>query len=88
LHLKDGKCSHHFYRNERKRKWVVRIISVYPIYFGTGKIIRKPAVINDTIEIREMLTMTILLNHDVNEEIPMAQFISNLLDNIEKRIEL
>lgn len=63
-------------------------ISVHPICFGIGKIIKKPVLINDTIEIRELLTMTILLDHDVIDGVPMARFISDLVDNIEKGPEL
>lgn len=59
-------------------------ISVHPICFGIGKITKKPVVVDDKIEIRAMLNMTILLDHDVVDGVPMARFISDLTDNIEK----
>ena len=63
-------------------------ISVHPICFGIGKITPKPIVVNDKIEIREMLNITVLLDHDVVDGAQMARFISKLSDNIEKGIEL
>lgn len=63
-------------------------ISVHPVCFGIGKITKKPVVVNDKIEIREMLNMTVLLDHDVVDGGEMARFISKLSDNIEKGKEL
>jgi pyruvate/2-oxoglutarate dehydrogenase complex dihydrolipoamide acyltransferase (E2) component len=57
--------------------------SVHPICFGMSSIIKKPVVIDDAIVIREMLNMTILLDHDVIDGAPMARFISDLVKNIE-----
>ena len=63
-------------------------ISVHPICFGVSSIIKKPSVINDIIEIREMLNMSILLDHDVIDGAPMARFISDLSKNIEKGLNI
>ena len=57
--------------------------SVHPISFGVGSIIKKPRVIKDHIEVREILNMTILIDHDVIDGAPMARFISKLSKNIE-----
>ena len=62
--------------------------SVHPVCFGIGSIIKKPAVIDNKVEIREMLNMTILLDHDVIDGAPMARFISDLSKNIENGIKL
>jgi len=59
-------------------------ISVHPICFGISNIAKKPIVIDDKIQIREILNMTILLDHDVIDGSPMARFISDLSSNIEK----
>ncbi|MFC4874461.1 2-oxo acid dehydrogenase subunit E2 [Negadavirga shengliensis] len=59
-------------------------ISVHPICFGIGRISKKPIVVNDKIEIREMLKMTVLLDHDVVDGGQMIRFISSLTGNIEK----
>lgn len=63
-------------------------ISVHAICFGIGKITPKPIVVNGKIEIREMLNITVLLDHDVVDGAQMARFISSLSDNIEKGKEL
>ena len=57
------------------------------ICFGIGKITKKPIVVNDRIEIREILNMTVLIDHDVIDGAQMARFISKLSDNIEKGLE-
>jgi hypothetical protein len=57
--------------------------SIHPVCFGTGAIVKKPKVVNDTVEIREILNMTILLDHDVIDGAPMARFISELSKNVE-----
>lgn len=63
-------------------------ISVHPICFGIGKIAKKPCVLDDKIEIREILNISVLMDHDVIDGAQMARFISKLADNIEKGIEL
>lgn len=63
-------------------------ISVHPVCFGIGDIVKKPVVINDSIEIREILNMTILLDHDVADGMEMARFIKQLKNNIEQGVDL
>ncbi len=63
-------------------------ISVHPVCFGIGKVSKQPVVINDVIEIREVLKMTVLLDHDVIDGAEMARFISKLTANIEKGSQL
>jgi pyruvate/2-oxoglutarate dehydrogenase complex dihydrolipoamide acyltransferase (E2) component len=63
-------------------------ISVHPICFGIGKVSKKPVVVNDVIEIREILNLTVLLDHDVFDGGQMARFISKLSENVEKGVEL
>ncbi len=62
-------------------------ISVHPICFGISTINKKPVVVNDQIAIREMLNMTVLIDHDVIDGAAMARFIHHLSVNIEKGIE-
>ena len=63
-------------------------ISVHPVCFGIGNIIKKPVVLDDQIVIREMLNMTVLLDHDVADGAQMARFISDLTKNIENSNDL
>jgi pyruvate/2-oxoglutarate dehydrogenase complex dihydrolipoamide acyltransferase (E2) component len=58
-------------------------ISVHPLCFGTGSVTRKPVAIGDNVEIREILNMTILVDHDVIDGAPMVRFINELSANIE-----
>lgn len=62
--------------------------SVHPICFGISSVMKKPVVIDDKIEIREMLNITVLIDHDVIDGAAMARFISDLSDNIENGIAL
>lgn len=67
--------------------WFVPV-SVHPVCFGIGKIIKKPVFRNDKIEAREILNMTILVDHDVVDGAPMARFVNDLAENIEKGLGL
>jgi len=58
--------------------------SIHPLAFGVGSIMKKPAVHDNKIEIREILNMTVLIDHDVMDGAPMARFIAQLSHNIEK----
>lgn len=62
--------------------------SIHPICFGTGAIIKKPKIVNDSVEIREILNMTVLLDHDVVDGAPMARFINTLSKNVENAFGL
>lgn len=62
--------------------------SVHPISLGVGSIIKKPVVINDEIKAREILHMTILMDHDVIDGAPMVRFIKDLTSYIEGGDEL
>ncbi|MFN4152379.1 MAG: 2-oxo acid dehydrogenase subunit E2, partial [Candidatus Sericytochromatia bacterium] len=57
-------------------------ISIHPICFGLGNITKKTKVIDNKIEIREILHMTILLDHDVVDGVQMSKFIQKLTKNI------
>lgn len=62
--------------------------SIHPISFGIGSVLKKPAVVEDEIKIREVLNMTILIDHDVIDGAPMVRFLKELTKNIETGIEL
>lgn len=57
--------------------------SFFPVCFALGSITKKPGVVNDRIEIREYLGMTILCDHDVVDGAPAARFLSRLTEVIE-----
>lgn len=62
--------------------WVIPV-SIHPVCFALGSIVKKPGVFEGEITIREYLYMTVLLNHDVIDGAPAARFISRLSGLIE-----
>jgi pyruvate/2-oxoglutarate dehydrogenase complex dihydrolipoamide acyltransferase (E2) component len=57
--------------------------SVHPISFGVGSVLKKAVVIENEIKIREILNMTILVDHDVIDGAPMVRFLNDLTKSIE-----
>lgn len=57
--------------------------SIHPVSFGIGSVLKKPVVIKDEIKIRDILNMTILLDHDSIDGAPMVRFIKDLTEYIE-----
>jgi len=57
--------------------------TVHPISFGVGSVLRKPAVVNNEVKVREILNVTILIDHDVIDGAPMVRFINDLTRHIE-----
>lgn len=57
--------------------------SVHPISFGIGSVLKKPVAIEDEIKIREILNMTILVDHDVIDGAPMVRLLNDLTKSIE-----
>lgn len=54
-----------------------------PVAFAIGGITKKPGVINSEIRIREYLSMTVSLNHDLVDGAPAARFVNRLTQIIE-----
>jgi pyruvate/2-oxoglutarate dehydrogenase complex dihydrolipoamide acyltransferase (E2) component len=63
-------------------------ITVHPLCFGAGSIVKKPLVIHERIEIREVLHLTVLMDHDVIDGGEMARFISRLTERLEGPVSL
>lgn len=62
--------------------------SVHPISFGVGSILKKPVVIENEVKIREILNMTILVDHDVIDGAPMVRFLDDLTNYFETGKEI
>ncbi len=58
--------------------------SIHPVSFGIGSVIKKPVVVKDEIKIREILNMTILMDHDVIDGAPMVRFVGELRRGMEE----
>jgi pyruvate/2-oxoglutarate dehydrogenase complex dihydrolipoamide acyltransferase (E2) component len=54
-----------------------------PLAFAIGSIVKKPGVINSAIQIREYLSLTICINHDLVDGAPAARFVTRLKQRIE-----
>ena len=57
--------------------------SVHPISFGIGSVLKKPVVVDNKVRIREILNMTILIDHDVIDGGEMVRFLQDLTKYIE-----
>ncbi|MBN2090692.1 2-oxo acid dehydrogenase subunit E2 [candidate division KSB1 bacterium] len=55
----------------------------HPISFALGSIIRKPWVVRDEVQSREILSMTIFFDHDIIDGAPAARFTNTLKKYIE-----
>ncbi|MCU0377194.1 MAG: 2-oxo acid dehydrogenase subunit E2 [Bacteroidales bacterium] len=62
--------------------------SVHPISFGVGSVLKKPVVVDNEVRIREILNMTILVDHDVIDGAPMVRFLDDLTNFIETGKEI
>jgi len=57
--------------------------SIHPVSFGVGSVLKKPVVVENEIKIRDILNMTILIDHDVIDGAPMVRFLNDLTKAIE-----
>jgi pyruvate/2-oxoglutarate dehydrogenase complex dihydrolipoamide acyltransferase (E2) component len=67
--------------------WVIPV-SLHPICFALGSVVKKPGVCKGAIVIREYLYMTILIDHDVMDGAPAARFVARLTDLIENAYDI
>ena len=59
------------------------IHSTYPMSIAVGSIVKKPWNVNGQIVLRDILHLTILLDHDVIDGAPAARFLHELTKKIE-----
>jgi pyruvate/2-oxoglutarate dehydrogenase complex dihydrolipoamide acyltransferase (E2) component len=55
----------------------------YPLVFAIGGIAEKPGVIDGRIEVRDFLSITVLVDHDTVDGAPAARFISRFAELVE-----
>jgi pyruvate/2-oxoglutarate dehydrogenase complex dihydrolipoamide acyltransferase (E2) component len=63
-------------------------ISIPAVLIVVGGIKKKPGVVEDTIKIREYLSITITADHDIVDGAPLARFVATLTDLIENKFGL
>ena len=56
--------------------------SVHPLSIGIGSVLKKPLVVDNEVRIREILNMTLLIDHDVIDGGDMVRFLQDLTNNI------
>ncbi len=54
-----------------------------PLQFGLGSVIQKPWVVEKTIEIREILNIAFVFDHDIVDGAPVVKFLTRLIDLIQ-----
>ena len=57
--------------------------SIHPVSFTLGSIVKKPCAIENSVQIRDLLAMTVLIDHDTVDGVPAARFITDLKQLIE-----
>ncbi len=57
-----------------------------PLAFALGSLTQKPGVVGTEIQIREFLSMTITINHDLVDGAPAARFVNRLKQRIEGKV--
>lgn len=58
--------------------------SMHNLCFALGSIVKKPRVIENDIQVRNVLNLTILFDHDVVDGVPAARFAAKRVERIEE----
>lgn len=58
-------------------------MSIHPLCFSVGSIVKKPGVVDDKIEIREYLYITALADHDIIDGAPAVRALTKLTRLVE-----
>jgi pyruvate/2-oxoglutarate dehydrogenase complex dihydrolipoamide acyltransferase (E2) component len=61
--------------------------SLHNLCFALGAIVRKPWVVEERVEVRDILHLTVLFNHDVVDGAPAARFLGRLASTLEAGIQ-
>ncbi len=62
--------------------WAIPL-SGFPISIAIGGMGKKPGIVNDTIQIREYLALTLQFDHDIVDGAPATRFSADLADYLE-----
>ena len=62
--------------------WAIPL-SIYPVTVAVGGITQRPSFVNEKVENREYLSLTVTLNHDVVDGAPAARFVARLVELLE-----
>ena len=64
--------------------WILPTRSLHNLFFALGTITRKPWVVDDTVQVREILNLTVAFNHDAIDGVPARKFMQDLVRQVEK----
>lgn len=78
---RNGRCDR--VRHGRSRRRPGRCTGGQSLLLIVGGIARKPAVIDERVEPRDLLDLTVAFDHDVVDGAPAARFVKRLVDLIE-----
>jgi hypothetical protein len=59
-------------------------LGITPLVVGLGAITRKPWARGNAVELRDVLHLSLLMDHDVTDGAPMARFVARLAELLEK----
>lgn len=65
------------------RGWIIPF-SMHPLCLALGSLCQKPGIHQNEIKKREILHLTVLVDHDAIDGIPAAQFVENLVQKMER----
>jgi chloramphenicol O-acetyltransferase len=65
------------------RGWIMPF-SIHPLCLAFGSLNEQAAVYHDDIKIREILHLTVLIDHDVIDGVPAAKFVDDLVRKLEQ----
>jgi pyruvate/2-oxoglutarate dehydrogenase complex dihydrolipoamide acyltransferase (E2) component len=63
--------------------WVIPMGGTTTFLFVIGNILKKPVAVNDKVEIRNHLNLTISVDHDIADGGPLARFLDRFIELIE-----
>ena len=66
----------------RVNGWMIPV-SIHPLCFVIGSIVKKPGIVNGKIEVREYLFVTVLVDHDVIDGAPAVRALNKLTKLVE-----
>ncbi len=64
------------------RGWIIPL-SMHPLCLALGSLNQQPAVYRGEIQKREILHLTILIDHDVIDGVPAARFVDDLVKKLQ-----
>jgi len=63
--------------------WAVGIVPLHTLCLTVGAVTRKPGLVEDRIEPREVLALTASVDHDIVDGAPAARFVTHLRELVE-----